>query len=88
LDDAVPTVLLATLKQSGDCGGGVLSCPAGAARTFSDSGISGSTIERPQLSKALDRLETGDELTVRKLDRPGNNAPHVLGVIRYRPRIR
>ncbi|WP_246527754.1 recombinase family protein [Pseudarthrobacter albicanus] len=54
---------------------------AGAARVFADSGISGSTIERPQLSKALDRLEAGDVLTVWKLDRLGRNTRHVLDII-------
>ena len=54
---------------------------AGAARTFADNGVSGSMVERPQLSKALDRLETGDVLTVWKLDRLGRNTRHVLDII-------
>jgi DNA invertase Pin-like site-specific DNA recombinase len=54
---------------------------AGAARTFADNGVSGSTVERPQLFKALDRLEAGDVLTVWKLDRLGRNSRHVLDVI-------
>jgi DNA invertase Pin-like site-specific DNA recombinase len=54
---------------------------AGAARTFSDNGVSGSTVERPQLSRALDRLEAGDVLTVWKLDRLGRNTRHVLDLI-------
>lgn len=54
---------------------------AGAARTFADNGVSGSTVERPQLCKALDRLETGDVLTVWKLDRLGRNTRHVLDLI-------
>jgi DNA invertase Pin-like site-specific DNA recombinase len=54
---------------------------AGAARMFSDKGVSGSTVERPQLSKALDRLEAGDVLTVWKLDRLGRNTRQVLDVI-------
>ena len=54
---------------------------AGAARTFADDGVSGSTVERPQLAKALDRLETGDVLTVWKLDRLGRNTRHVLDII-------
>jgi DNA invertase Pin-like site-specific DNA recombinase len=54
---------------------------AGAARTFADNGVSGSTVERPQLAKALDRLEAGDVLTVWKLDRLGRNTRHVLDVI-------
>ena len=54
---------------------------AGAARTFADNGVSGSMVERPQLSKALDRLEAGDVLTVWKLDRLGRNTRHVLDLI-------
>jgi DNA invertase Pin-like site-specific DNA recombinase len=54
---------------------------AGAARTFADNGVSGSAGERPQLSKALDRLEPGDVLTVWKLDRLGRNTRHVLDLI-------
>ncbi|WP_307000017.1 recombinase family protein [Arthrobacter sp. V1I7] len=54
---------------------------AGAARIFADNGVSGSTTERAQLSKALDRLEAGDVLTVWKLDRLGRNTRHVLDVI-------
>lgn len=54
---------------------------ASAARTFADKGVSGSAVERPQLSKALDRLEPGDVLTVWKLDRLGRNTRHVLDLI-------
>jgi DNA invertase Pin-like site-specific DNA recombinase len=54
---------------------------AGAARTFADNGVSGSTVERLQLFEALDRLEVGDVLTVWKLDRLGRNTRHVLDVI-------
>lgn len=54
---------------------------AGAVRTFSDSGVSGATTDRPELSRALDRLESGDVLTVWKLDRLGRNTRHVLDVI-------
>ena len=54
---------------------------AGAARTFADNGVSGSTVERPQLSKALGRLEAGELLTVWKLDRLGRNTRHVLDLV-------
>jgi len=54
---------------------------AGAARIFADNGVSGSTTERPQLSKAMERLEAGDVLTVWKLDRLGRNTRHVLDII-------
>ncbi|WP_354174005.1 recombinase family protein [Arthrobacter sp. UYEF36] len=46
-----------------------------------DTCVSGSTVERPQLSKALGWLEAGDVLTVWKLDRLGRNAEHVLDLV-------
>jgi DNA invertase Pin-like site-specific DNA recombinase len=54
---------------------------AGAARVFTDHGVSGSTARRPQLDAALDHLRDGDVLTVWKLDRLGRNTQHVLAVI-------
>ncbi|MGN8131511.1 recombinase family protein [Paenarthrobacter sp. 22069] len=54
---------------------------AGAVRTYADQGVSGSAIERPELTRVLDRLESGDVLTVWKLDRLGRNTRHVLEVV-------
>lgn len=54
---------------------------AGAARIFAGGGVSGSTTERPHLSKALERLEVGDVFTVWKLDRLGRDTRHVPDVI-------
>lgn len=54
---------------------------AGAIRVFSDEGVSGSKIERPQLSSALDHVRAGDVLTVWKLDRLGRSTRNVLKVI-------
>lgn len=54
---------------------------AGAVRTYSDQGVSGSATERPELTRVLDRLEAGDVLTVWKLDRLGRNTRHVLEVV-------
>ena len=71
---------VSTSEQNLDLQLTALKC-AGAARTFADNGVSGSTKERPQLSKALDRLEPGDVLTVWKLDRLGRNTRNVLDVI-------
>jgi hypothetical protein len=51
------------------------------ADDFGNNGVSGSAVERPQLSRALDRLEVGDVLTVWKLDRLGRNTRHVLDLI-------
>lgn len=54
---------------------------AGASRIFTDHGISGSTVSRPQLDACLDHLRKGDVLTVWKLDRLGRNTQHVLAVV-------
>lgn len=54
---------------------------AGAARIFTDHGVSGSTANRPELAKCLDHLRNGDVLTVWKLDRLGRNTQHVLTVV-------
>jgi DNA invertase Pin-like site-specific DNA recombinase len=54
---------------------------AGAARVFTDHGVSGSTASRPQLDACLDHLREGDVLTVWKLDRLGRNTQHVLAVV-------
>jgi DNA invertase Pin-like site-specific DNA recombinase len=54
---------------------------AGAARVFTDHGVSGSTANRPQLDACLDHLRDGDMLTVWKLDRLGRNTQHVLSVV-------
>ncbi|OBA80112.1 invertase [Mycobacterium sp. 1164966.3] len=54
---------------------------AGAARIFTDHGVSGATASRPQLDACLDHLRDGDVLTVWKLDRLGRNTQHVLAVV-------
>ncbi|WP_125079867.1 recombinase family protein [Mycobacterium sp. P7213] len=54
---------------------------AGAARIFTDHGVSGSTAQRPELDACLDHLREGDVLTVWKLDRLGRNTRHVLEVV-------
>lgn len=54
---------------------------AGAARIFTDHGVSGSTASRPQLDAALDHLRERDVLTVWKLDRLGRNTQHVLAIV-------
>lgn len=54
---------------------------AGAARVFTDHGVSGSTSSRVQLDACLDHLREGDVLTVWKLDRLGRNTQHVLAVV-------
>jgi DNA invertase Pin-like site-specific DNA recombinase len=54
---------------------------AGAARIFTDHGVSGSKAGRPQLDACLDHLREGDVLTVWKLDRLGRNTQNVLALV-------
>ncbi|MHA7275545.1 recombinase family protein [Arthrobacter sp. Hz1] len=54
---------------------------AGAVRTYADQGVSGTKTNRPELARAIDRLENGDQLIVWKLDRLGRNTRHVLEII-------
>lgn len=54
---------------------------AGAQRVFSDEGVSGSKVDRPELAAALNHLREGDVLAVWKLDRLGRDTRHVLDVI-------
>ncbi|UJC79249.1 recombinase family protein [Rhodococcus erythropolis] len=54
---------------------------AGAARIFTDHGVSGSKTTRPELDACIDHLREGDVLTVWKLDRLGRNTVHVLQLI-------
>lgn len=50
-------------------------------RLYTDRGVSGTLASRPELDKALDRLERGDTFVVWKLDRLGRNTKNVLEVI-------
>jgi DNA invertase Pin-like site-specific DNA recombinase len=54
---------------------------AGAQRIFSDQGVSGATMDRPQLNAALDHMRSGDVLTVWKLDRLGRNTRQILELV-------
>lgn len=53
---------------------------AGCARIFTDT-ISGTSSERPGLSKALAALGSGDSLVVWKLDRLGRSLSHLVALI-------
>lgn len=50
-------------------------------RVYTDHGVSGTLASRPELDKALDRLDRGDTFVVWKLDRLGRNTRNVLEVI-------
>ena len=53
---------------------------AGCSRVFADK-ISGSTIKRPQLRRALNTLRRGDTLVAWSIDRLGRSLPHLLQVV-------
>jgi DNA invertase Pin-like site-specific DNA recombinase len=53
---------------------------AGCTRIYQEV-MSGRTMERPQLEKCLDRLESGDTLMVWRLDRLGRSTRDLIGLI-------
>ena len=54
---------------------------AGCTDIFTDHGISGSTSERPGLSRVLRALHAGDELVVWRLDRLGRSLTHLVQLL-------
>lgn len=54
---------------------------AGCERIFTDHGISGTKVSRPQLAACLDYVRVGDTLVVWKLDRLGRSLPHLLTTV-------
>ena len=60
-DDQTTALQLATLKK------------AGCTKTFEDKGISGTIKKRPAFTRCLAALQSGDTLTVWKLDRLGRS---------------
>ena len=53
----------------------------GCDRIYTDHGVSGTRIKRPELDRLLDRLGRGDEVVVWKLDRLGRNTRHLLELL-------
>jgi DNA invertase Pin-like site-specific DNA recombinase len=53
----------------------------GFDKIFMDEGISGKVKDRPELMKALDALQPGNEFIVWKLDRMGRGAAHLMAII-------
>ncbi|WP_428409091.1 recombinase family protein [Hyphococcus sp.] len=51
---------------------------AGCALVYQDEGVSGAKKQRPGLESALERLQSGDELVVWKLDRLGRSMRHLI----------
>lgn len=54
---------------------------SGCERIYKDQGISGTRVSRPELDRLLDRLGSGDEVVVWKLDRLGRNTRHLLELL-------
>lgn len=54
---------------------------AGCSRVFCDEGVSGVTVRRPALDKALKGLSAGDTLVTWKLDRLGRSLAHLIEII-------
>ncbi|KNC19989.1 invertase [Arthrobacter sp. RIT-PI-e] len=71
---------VSTLEQDTDLQHAALSA-AGCTRIFTDHGVSGMTVSRPELDKLLDHLRSGDEVVVWKLDRLGRNTRNLLALI-------
>jgi DNA invertase Pin-like site-specific DNA recombinase len=68
-DDQNPALQLAALKK------------AGCKTIFKDDGLSGATTKRPALLRCLKKLETGDTLTVWKLDRLGRSLRDLISML-------
>ncbi len=51
---------------------------AGCEKIFKDEGVSVASTNRPGLDEALSNLQTGDVLTVWKLDRLGRSLHHLI----------
>lgn len=54
---------------------------AGCSVIHEDFGVSGASVKRPGLRKALRRVQAGDVLVVWKLDRLGRSLPHLVETI-------
>jgi hypothetical protein len=55
-------------------------CGARCERVFTDEGVSGATVNRPALQKAIAALKLGDALVVWKLDRLGRSPSHLIAL--------
>jgi DNA invertase Pin-like site-specific DNA recombinase len=53
---------------------------AGCKRIYQET-MGGGTLDRPELEKCLDRLETGDTLVVWRLDRLGRSIRNLLQIV-------
>jgi len=68
-NDQSPALQLTALKR------------AGCKTIFKDKGLSGATVKRPALLRCLKTLQTGDTLTVWKLDRLGRSLRDLIAML-------
>ncbi|WP_413543300.1 recombinase family protein [Citricoccus nitrophenolicus] len=54
---------------------------AGCRKVYTDHGVSGTKVKRPELEKLLEYARSGDELVVWKLDRLGRNTRQLLDLV-------
>lgn len=54
---------------------------SGCGKVFTDQGVSGTTVSRPGLDRALKGLKKGDTLVVWKLDRLGRSLSHLVQTV-------
>lgn len=54
---------------------------AGCGKVFTDQGVSGITVSRPGLDRAMRTLKKGDTLVVWKLDRLGRSLSHLVQTV-------
>jgi DNA invertase Pin-like site-specific DNA recombinase len=54
---------------------------AGCEKIYTDHGVSGSKMDRPELNRALEICRSGDTLVVWRLDRLGRNLSHLVEVV-------
>lgn len=71
---------VSTLEQNADLQTGSLE-GAGCLRVYTDHGVSGTQVRRPQLDMLLENARAGDELVVWKLDRLGRSTRHLLDLV-------
>jgi DNA invertase Pin-like site-specific DNA recombinase len=71
---------VSTLNQNADLQHTALKA-AGCKKIFTDHGVSGTRVGRPELEKLLDHLRDGDEVVVWRLDRLGRNTRNLLALI-------
>lgn len=71
---------VSTVEQNADLQHTALN-DAGCTRIYTDHGVSGTWVNRPELDKIIEHLRAGDEVVVWKLDQLGRNTRNLLTLI-------